>query len=62
MGYELYGWYDLTAMRPDEFNRQIALDWNEAVMMRNAIHEGRSGVESEKKARDAVNGARSSTR
>ena len=46
-------------MRPDEFTRQIALDWNTAVMMRNAIHDGIAGVASEKKARDAVSGARS---
>lgn len=49
-------------MRPDEFARQIALDWNEAVMMRNAIMDGKEAVASEKKAHDAVSGLAGSSR
>ena len=43
-------------MRPDEFNRQIAVDWQEAVTLRNAIAEGTQSVQSERAARDAVSG------
>jgi hypothetical protein len=41
-------------MRPDEYAATQADRWIEAVQLRNAIDEGRSGARSEKQAADAA--------
>jgi hypothetical protein len=54
--FELFRWFDLSPMRPDAFRETIAMDWHEAVTLRNAIADGEEHAASDKRAFDKVNG------
>lgn len=44
-------WFDLSPMRPDEYMRQDAQRWNEAVILRNAINEGIADAQGDQHAK-----------
>jgi hypothetical protein len=51
---DLVLWYDLSPMRPDEYMRQNAWRWQEAVTLRSAYLEGKEDATREKHTRDTL--------
>lgn len=48
------GWFDLSPLRPDDYKRQDAERWNEAVTLQRAIQEGKGEAGSERTARERI--------
>lgn len=53
--YHTFAWYDLSPMRPDEYKRQDAGRWVEAVELRNAIEEGKAEAHTDRQVQVQLN-------